>query len=376
MRDIPPALLQAPHRRISARVYTDPDELQAERDRVFGRAWIAAAMPWEIRQPGSWTVLDLLGPSILLVRGLDGRVRAFHNACRHRGLRLVRRTGEGREIACPYHGWRYTLDGRLGQLPRPEGLDGLLDRGCGLRPIRCASWAGFHWVNLDGPPREDDARFLAAAMGPAAPEVEAYRLDEMRPIQDTVFTLEANWKLVLENATDFYHVPVVHRRSIQVGVAGRPDFAVLGDHTRQRLEMAGGRVRGWLDRRCSGPGDWTDLQHRALHKFVLFPNLLVNLLPYHLTVMQVFPVEPGLTRMRYAFCRREGTGLPGAARAAATWLASRWILHEDVVILRDLQAGLAAGSAGPATIHREEIFAAHLRGVLDRWLGRSGTQAT
>ena len=193
----------------------------------------------------------------------------------------------------------------------------------------------------------------------------------MRPIQSFERELPCNWKVVLENAMDLYHVPVVHSRSVSRYVDTQPELTKLGDHSRQRIQIARYGWRQRLDEACSRGGPYTPLQRSAMHKYFVFPNFLINVLPFHLTVMQVFPIDPTSCLLRYSFCRRKGARGLELARALATWLASRWILREDLGILQRFQDGVATGRVSEQLFHEGEGAGAHLHGARDRWLAAS-----
>lgn len=349
-------------RSVDTKVYTDDAWLDTERERVFGRTWWIAAREQELPRPGDYMVRDELGSSILLVRDERGRVNAFDNSCRHRGSRLLDGSGRVQDIRCPYHGWRYGLDGRCSHIPAAEGLRGRLPPERGLHAVRCAVWGGFVWVCP-----HDDTAPLEDFLGEVTDDLAPYRLDEFEPIQHAVWDLPCNWKALVENVTDFYHVPFVHQNTIAAHVPEPPDIRSFGDHTRQRLEIAKYGWRQRFDRRCSRGGPYTATQTSALHKYLLFPNTVINALPYHLTVMQVFPVSPRQTRFFYTFSKRRGARGLERARAYGTWLASRYILYEDLVLLREYQRGLDMGKQTRQVLHAMEDASAHFHGTLQRY---------
>ena len=349
--------------------YTDPEHLQRERERVFGRAWIVVATEAELARPGDFVVFDELGESMIAVRDESGRIRVLHNSCRHRGSRMLEGCGRVRSLDCPYHGWSYGLDGSLKGVPRIGGFEALDRNRMGLHEVRASTWLGFVWINLDR-----DAPPLMDTLGDLPGELAPYRLEEMRPIALKQDIVPANWKSMLENAMDFYHVPFVHGRTINRHVTQGPDLRSYGDHTRQRLPIAAYGWRASLDRRCTRGGPYTPLQVSALHKYLLFPNLLINVLPYHLTVMQVFPIDSRSCRLRYAFCRRRGARGVELARAYATWLASRYILWEDLVVLDRFQRGVDTRRVQTQTLHEEEAAASHFHGALERWMNTAATR--
>jgi len=351
--------------------YTDPEFLELERERVFRRAWVVACPAWRVSKPGDFFSFEQFGASVLIVRDEQRELRAFQNTCLHRGSRLLDGEGNTAEIRCRYHGWRYSLDGKLAHVPRPEGFESLDCSKMHLHRVRLRVLAGFVWINTG-----KDAPELGPTLGGIAEELAPYRLEEMRPIQERVFKLPTNWKAVLENATDFYHVPFVHSGTVTPHVETGPEIASYGDHTRQTLHIAPYGWRGWLDDRCSRGGPYTRKQKSSLHKYLIFPNFLINVLPYHLTVMQVWPVDAENCELHYTFCRRRGARGLELARAYATLAASRYILREDLHILKWFQEGVATDAVRLQRLHEEEEAAAHFHAVLSRWLDEASSDGS
>ncbi len=351
-------------RSIESARYIDPAFFEREKELIFRRSWIAACRIDDVSRPGAYHTLEHFDESVLVVRNHAGEIGAFHNTCRHRGSKLLDGCGRVQSINCPYHGWRYGLDGSLQAVPRAEGFERLAQSRMSLLKIRTETWAGFVWINLD-----DDAPPLLETLGGLDEEMAPYRLEEMEPIERKVFTLPVNWKTMLENVTDYYHVPVVHGRSVGVHVDEGPDLTSFGDHTRQRLDIAAYGWRERLDRRCTRGGPYNDKQLSALHKYLVFPNLLMNALPYHLTVMQVFPTGTQECEMHYGFYKRRGARGLERLRAYATWVASRYILREDFDIIERFQRGISTGRMTTQQLHEEEAAISHFHGVLSRWVG-------
>jgi len=369
MRDpstnVTPLQADGPVQRVHSARYLDESFAQREVEQVFKRAWLVAGAAHSVPRTGDYFVFERLGESIVVVRDERGTVRAFHNTCRHRGSKLCEGHGRVDAIACPYHGWTYGLDGKLNHVPREEGFGGSLHRGrSGLSEVHCDTAFGFVWVNLGSKPPP-----LRETLGGLDAELEPYLLEEMRPIAIHDEVVPANWKAMLENAMDFYHVPFVHGRTINKHVDKGPDLSSYGDHTRQRLMIAPYGWRGRLDRRCTRGGPYSEEQVSSLHKYMVFPNFLINVLPYHLTVMQAWPgPEVGTSTLRYAFCKRRGARGLELARVYATWLASRYILKEDREILDRFQSGITTRRTPVQILHEEESAASHFHGVLNRWM--------
>jgi phenylpropionate dioxygenase-like ring-hydroxylating dioxygenase large terminal subunit len=355
----------APDGRAPAARYVDPAWLAKERRYVLERAWLVAGLSYRAASPGQYFTFDQLDRSVIVLRDKAGVLRAFHNTCRHRGTRLLDGTGTVQAIRCPYHDWKYALDGRLKHVTAEGGFAGRFDKSkLGLLSVRVAEALGFIWVCFD-----DEAPALLDTLGAVVDEVEPYRLGEMRPIQEATWTARCNWKAILDNATESYHLPVVHGGSVNPLTSGRPDFVAHGDHCRLSLAISDYGWRRWLDERTCRGGPYTERQRAAIQKYVLFPNFLMNLVPCHLTIFQLWPIDPGSCRFFYGFYGREGARPLEWLRARATWLASRYILREDWQILERFQRGAAAGQAGEHRFHAGEVAVDHFHRALERWIG-------
>lgn len=153
----------------------------------------SAALP----ENGSYLARAAAGVPIVAVRGADGAVRAFRNACRHRGTQVAQGAGCAKSFVCPYHAWTYELDGRLRHVPHEDGFPGLDKRAHGLVPVAVQERLGMIFVNQDGADAAIDP--LPAMLAPGR-EVFSYRETE----------LEVNWKIFLESFIEGYHIRYTH----------------------------------------------------------------------------------------------------------------------------------------------------------------------
>jgi len=352
-------------RTIDARTYTDPNVLAMEVQAVFRQSWIAAVPSWKLRGPNRYATLSESGIDIVVTRDANGTLAAFHNRCLHRGSRIVHGCGKAKELKCGYHGWVFGLEGRLIHAPASDGFGGVDVHGMRLISVPVREFGGLIWVNLSDQPSD----FSESLCGIDA-ELEPYGLSEMEPIEERVFSIPVNWKVMLENAFDYYHVSEVHGQTIHAHVKTRPEMALYGDHVRQNVHIAPYTWRSLIDRRCSRGGPYTAKQVSQLYKYTLFPNTMLNVLPYHLTVMRFWPDGVGGTRLHYAFCKRTGARGLEWARAHATWVASRIILAEDVRMLLRCQTHPDSQAVQHHILHDQEAAAIHLHETLERWKGR------
>jgi phenylpropionate dioxygenase-like ring-hydroxylating dioxygenase large terminal subunit len=179
--------------------YTSPTRFEAEIAKVLRRAPTPFCPSAALPEIGSYLARDAAMTPILAVRGADGVVRAFRNACRHRGAQLVDGAGCKSALSCPYHGWTYGLDGRLRGVPHEHGFPGLDKATHGLAPVNAVEWGGIVFVAQDGPAGVDDLGEAPDLFGP-----------EWRLIGSGSSEIPANWKVVTEGVLEGYHIRSTH----------------------------------------------------------------------------------------------------------------------------------------------------------------------
>ncbi|MEZ0366918.1 aromatic ring-hydroxylating dioxygenase subunit alpha [Mycobacterium sp. pUA109] len=196
---------------------TDPDHYAAEQKAIFGRTWLNVGRVERLPKVGSYFTKELpsacTGTSLIIVKGKDQVVRAFHNICRHRGNKLVwndfpheETSGTCRQFTCKYHAWRYSLDGDLTFIQQEDEFFDVDKSDYGLVPVRCEVWEGFIFVNLD-----DNAGPLTEYLGPLAKGIEGYPFHEMTEVYTYRAEIGSNWKLFIDAFAEFYHAPVLHQ---------------------------------------------------------------------------------------------------------------------------------------------------------------------
>jgi len=184
--------------------YNDAEVYERDLERIFLRNWLYVGHVSEIAEPGDYLTYEIAGESVIVVRGTDGAVRALINVCRHRGSRICDAPcGNTRWLVCPYHGWTYDLDGSLRTARlMPKDFD---KSTYGLRSIHAAVFHGLIFINF-----ADDAGSLDAAHGALDEHLAPYRLENTKVIARETYTIDANWKLMLENYMECYHCAPSH----------------------------------------------------------------------------------------------------------------------------------------------------------------------
>ena len=205
---------QAPRSLVGAD-YHAAEVFERERERIFHADWYCVGRAEDVAT-GSFVVVDVVGESVILVRDRDGVLRAFLNACRHRGARLCDGAGPvGRTIVCPYHAWSYRLDGALAGTPNVAD-DELIDRASlGLMSVALDVWDGFVWVTLaEDPPLLRDQLARWSSDDPF--QWERYGVGELVVGAKTTYDVAANWKLIVENYNECLHCVNVHPELVQM----------------------------------------------------------------------------------------------------------------------------------------------------------------
>lgn len=188
--------------------YTSPEIADKERENLFFRSWLYVGHVCDIPSPGSYFTTRIFDQGIVVVRGQDMAVRAFYNVCRHRGHELLQGSGTTARIVCPYHAWRYGLDGRLHGVRNEDHVKGFKREDFPLSAVRIETLAGLVFVNLDL-----DAAPLAAQAAGLDTEIREFapNCDELARAHRTSHVMACNWKIAVENWSECYHCAVVHK---------------------------------------------------------------------------------------------------------------------------------------------------------------------
>jgi choline monooxygenase len=321
---------------IASRFYTDPAILQLEKRKIFSRTWQMAGRADKLAEPGSYFTADVLDEPIIVARDLDGRLRAFSNVCRHRAGPVAEGSGCRKTFQCGYHGWTYTLDGRLIGTPDVDGME-FFDRSeFGLVPLRLETWGPFVFVNFDAgaPPLAD---FLEEAGGPGlAEDVSAMALIERRD-----YTVECNWKVYVDNYLEGYHIPIAHPALMREIDYANYRTTARRYSSRQHAPMRNETPRGEssLDEtsnhgeRLYSPGE------DALYLWV-FPNLMLNLYPGNLQINLILPVTHERTLTVFEWYARDAESLEAREHLQRSIEFSHQVQKEDIGLCEAVQRGL------------------------------------
>ena len=357
-----------PVRTLPAWTYRSAAFFRAEQEAVFRRSWLLIGHAAQLRRPGDYVSQTIAGEPLAVVRGEDGELRAFSNVCRHRGARVLDGAGTcGKALRCPYHGWTYGLDGRLLGVPERSGFARLVKDENGLWPLRCAELAGFVFVSLAGDPEplERELPGFAERIAPFRPEllVEYARGQDLLPL---------NWKNVVDNYLEGYHIPV-----------GHPGLLRLLDYKRYTVETTDAKVsyaRSPLRAKAS-----RNLQERLYQRLVrpmpgvegddaetwsyifAFPAMTWNLYPDQIDSWCVYPLDERRTLAVWRSYRPpERSGLRDRLVRRLNFRLNSLVMDEDNELCARVQDGLGSSlyRAGVLNAAREnglKHFHDHIR---------------
>ena len=287
--------------------YVSASIFAAERERIFAHEWVLVGREESVPATGDYLDVDVLGESVLVVRGDDGALRAFFNVCRHRGCALVLRdkdgTGDvgvpvagckGKAIRCPYHSWIYGLDGALRSAPFLEqALEGRKHE-LGLYPAGLAIWGGFIFVNLDPDGAKARGHTLETQFGDAIRRLGNYPLADLRRGHRIVYQVATNWKVILENYNECYHCGGVHPELCKLVPAFRKNggSSLEWDQGVPHREGAVTFTASGQTARAPFPG--LDANELVKHKGeLIYPNFLISLSMDHVAAFTIFPRDAG-----------------------------------------------------------------------------------
>jgi choline monooxygenase len=289
-----------------------------ERAAIFARSWNVFTHDSALPAPGAWVAQTIAGYPLIVVRGEDGVLRAFHNVCRHRAGPLTEGsagTCANATLTCRYHGWRYTLDGRLRAARDFGPAENFDPRDYGLFPAHLAVWRGLIFVTIDKP-QED----LDALLAPLEARLAGRDWGDLKLATSRHHPLACNWKTYVENYLEGYHIPNMH-----------PSLDAEVDSTRYRVDIEG-RI-AFHD----APSKEAEGVYDGLFAWI-WPNWAINVYKTGLMIERMSPVDARSTQLDYLYLMPDGQ-----APTEATLAMSETVTAEDKWIVERVQENLDAG---------------------------------
>ncbi|MDQ6817600.1 MAG: aromatic ring-hydroxylating dioxygenase subunit alpha [Actinomycetota bacterium] len=339
--------------------YTDPALLEAEQELIFERTWQLAGHISALPSPGSYMTARVGSQPVLVVRDEHHRLRAYRNVCRHRASRLLSGSGQCKgAIRCRYHGWTYRFDGSL--IGVPEGLmfGKRVDKSAlSLMPARVEELCGLVFVNLD-----EEAPALAELVGDLPRRLAPYRIPSLRTFGGGTGDQPANWKVVVENYIEGYHIPIAHPGLMRMLDYKHYDVEVYENHvwfdaplrrkpSSNRLE----RLYAQLVEPMPGLGEE---DQRVWRYAFIYPNTAIDLYPDQVNTWQLMPDGTGRTHDVWGAFRPAASSV---RTRAVQWMNQRLntlVLKEDIDLVGNVQQGLETRGYECGPLSRREAAVA------------------
>jgi choline monooxygenase len=341
---------------LPSRFYTDARVLEEEKARIFSRTWQLVGRTEQVREPGQYFTATVSDEPLLVVRGLDERLRAFSNVCRHRAGPVACGEGARKSFRCGYHGWTYALDGRLINTPEFDGVENFSrDENC-LPEFRVETWGALVFVNLDRDcaPLLETLEDIPARVGKRS--FEAMKLAARRD-----WFVNCNWKVYVDNYLEGYHIPVVHP-----ALNRELDYEEYRTETRRFYSIQHSPIR--RDRATRLQVDEKSVEDEAQY-FWIFPNLMLNVYPDNYSTNLIVPIDEKrtLTIFEWYFQDPEQDATKEALRRTIEF--SDEIQLEDIAICEAVQRGLRSSTytRGRYCVRRENGVH-HFHGLLAEFL--------
>ena len=370
------ALAQHGTRPIPAKPYYDADWFELEREAVFRKSWMHIGHVCELPEPGSFIrrELEVLNASLLITRTKQGDIRAFHNACTHRGTQLTDDAqGKRANFLCPYHMWSFGMDGALLSAPEFERFH-IEKKDCALKSVAVDVCAGMIFVNLGKSPPN-----LRAWLGDLADQMETLPVAKATTFSEYSYTIKANWKLTYDNFQENYHLRFIHPRSGQSAFAPENPYGYpkdYGFHDPHRTQTI------WTnpDPRPSPllVSAFSRLVQHATEQgllgtpygrqyFALFPSFFMLGTPLQNFVHVVYPISAtesrGVIRLYWVGDDVNASERFGREVILAT---ARDVHAEDLNVIEAGQRGLSSGALDHIHFQSQEVLCRHLFNMVEQ----------
>jgi choline monooxygenase len=356
---------------LASKFYTDPAVLEIEKTRIFLRTWqLVGTLSHEcgevngvqrtIADPESFFTAEIAGEPIIVVRDKQEVLRAFSNVCRHRAGPIALGSGCKNVLRCQYHGWTYTLDGRLIGTPDVEGVE-FFDRSTmGMVPLRVETWEQFIFVNFDA-----QAEPLAAYLGEIPEQARGFQFEGLQFAERRDYLINCNWKVYVDNYLEGYHIPIAHP-----GLMREIDYAQYRTDTYRYYSQQFAPIRAMKTEdnaeRFYAPGK--GLQQAAY--FWIFPNLMLNIYPDNISTNLIVPLARDKTLTIFEWFFHDIADNLVQERIQRAIAFSDEVQQEDIGLCENVQRGLRSSTydRGRYSVKRENGVH-HFHMLLGEFLG-------
>jgi phenylpropionate dioxygenase-like ring-hydroxylating dioxygenase large terminal subunit len=341
---------------LASRFYTDPAVLDIEKEKIFRRTWQLVGtldqacgevngVKRTVADPESFFTTDVCGEPVVVVRDKQSTLRAFSNVCRHRAGPIALGSGCKNVLRCAYHGWTYTLDGRLIGTPDVEGVE-FFDRSTmGMVPLRLETWQQLIFVNFD-----TQAEPLSAYLGDIPEQARGFQFEGVQFAERRDYVIDCNWKIYVDNYLEGYHIPIAHP-----GLMREIDYSQYRTDTFRYHSQQFAPIRAMkpeeAGERFYAPGSGSQ---EALY-FWIFPNLMLNLYPDNVSTNLIVPLSHDKTLTIFEWFFHDAKSEKAQERVKKAVAFSDEVQQEDIGLCESVQRGLRSATydRGRYSVKRE-----------------------
>jgi phenylpropionate dioxygenase-like ring-hydroxylating dioxygenase large terminal subunit len=323
--------------------YTSEEFYALEVEHIFRKNWLTVGRIQQIPNPGDYFTIDICNDLLVVVKGEDELVRVMSRVCRHRWMEVVQGSGNSKAFRCPYHGWTYDLKGNLRAAPSMDKQN-FDKKQCNLPQLKVEIWQGFIFVNYD-----INAQPLGDSLKGLEKKLENYQLSNMQTIEPITYESDWNWKVMVENASEVYHLGL-HQDTLLSNLPLRSSIIedCDGPYTYYRIPN---KDRMPLQTSFK-PLD--SLNEEQLSEFVLctiFPCHIMIINPDQVTWVQILPKSATTHTITFHLCFQPSAFSDRYFRQKCKlgkWFLER-IHEEDIFACQSVQKGLNSKFAMPTS---------------------------
>ena len=382
---------------VSIEPYFSESHFELEKTRLFRQTWLKIGRIEQLVEKGDFFVVDLpvVDTSILVLRREDIQIRAFHNMCSHRGIKLVwEHKGRNKAFNCRLHGWTYTTDGALRAVPDEVMFYDLDKSRCGLTPVNLDIHAGFIFINMQKTPDES----LQSYLGEVGARISGFPFEKAKTCYSYQVELRCNWKVALDAFSEGYHVMFLHKKwgretfttstnplcqMPYVGISGRhalgaivgnPDYnprptEALYYKWAQEMKKEKSENSSWLPPEVN-PERSPEFSFEMVH---LFPNFLVHLVEGTYFTHQFWPLSPERTLWEGCTYYEPTQNVIERINQEHAHLLRRESWLEDTRAMEAVQELLKSGAKKEFVLHDHEILIRHSYKTMMDYVNQEGS---
>jgi carnitine monooxygenase subunit len=312
--------------------YVEPGWFDIDQREVIAKSWQWVCHVEKLREPGSYVTTTIAGIPVAVVRDRAGVLRAFYNVCKHRAHPVLQGEGRTSRIVCLYHSWCYGLDGSLTSASHVQHLKGFDKKEIHLDPVQVEEFCGFVFVNLDplARPLHEASGALRDEILHWAPDIEKLTFGHR-----LTYTIQSNWKNVIDNFLECYHCPSSHKDFVSLIEMDTYKVTTHGIYSSHMAEAGNAPNTAY---------DTSTATVKTHAVWWLWPNTCLMRYPGRssMIVLHVIPVAPGVTRETYDFFLE--TPEANQQELDAIEYLDKVLQVEDISIVENVQRGMASPS--------------------------------